>query len=162
MTNNKFLIILLFLLFSFIVNAQQKSQSGAYYDYQVRCQGIEMDGSQTLEAFGKGRNYRDASEQAKKNAVYSVIFKGIKEGNGGCNRDPLLLSSSPEIKYEEYFARFFADGGPYLEFVSLEDERISKKLKRDAKKSKNVQQRMVIVRVDRLGLKMRLKSDNIQ
>jgi len=158
----KFLLLPLFISFSVMVIAQKKVQSGAYYDYNVRCQGVEMDGSVTLESYGKGRNYMDAAVQAKKNAVQAVIFKGIKDGNGGCSSDPLLFSSSPETQYEEYFAVFFADGGPYEEYVSLKDERISKKFKRDAKKSKNFQQRMVVVRVDRLGLKKKLKADNIK
>ena len=162
MNKIKFLIIPLFVSFSVCLNAQKKGQSGAYYDYNVRCQGVEMDGTQTLESFGKGRNYWDAAEQAKKNAVHAVIFKGIKDGNGGCNRDPLLISSSPEIAHEEYFAAFFTDEGPYSEYVSLQDERIARKFRRDAKKSKQMQQRKVVVRVDRLGLKKKLSGDNIK
>jgi hypothetical protein len=48
-----------------------------------------------------------------------------------------------------------------MQFVSLKDERIGNKLKRNVKKSEDMQQRKVIVRVDRLGLKKKLKEDNI-
>lgn len=155
-------LLLLLLCFSIYSSAQKKGQSGAYYDFSVRCQGVEMDGTLTLEAYGKGRNYWDAAEQAKKNAVYAVLFKGIKDGNGGCNSDPLLISASPEVIHEEYFASFFADGGAYTDFVSMRDERIGGKINRNAKKSKEMQQRMVVVRVNRLALKKKLESEKIK
>lgn len=162
MKKKKFIIIPLFLFFTVYCNAQKKNESGAYYDYNVRCLGVEMDGTATLESYGKGRNYWDAVEQAKKNAVHAVIFKGIKEGNGGCNSQALLFSSSPETEYESYFVAFFADDGPYSDYISLKDERIARKLKRNAKKSKQMQQRKVVVRVDRIGLKKLMKDNNIE
>jgi len=140
----------------------QRNQAGANYTYEVSCLGTELDGSITLESYGMGRNYTDASEQAKKNAVQAVIFKGIKIGVGDCNKSPLLFTPNAEKKYEDYFASFFADNGPYLEFVSLKDERVVNKVKRNAKKSNQMQQRMVVVRVNRLALKKKLELDNIK
>jgi len=156
----KILLLTIFGCFQFLFIAQ-KDVTSANYDFNVRCQGKEMDGSLTLESFGKGRNYSDALEQAKKNAVYAVIFSGIKEGGGGCETDPLLLSSSPQTVHEVYFAEFFKDDGEYLNYVSLKDERILTKVKRQAIKSKTMQQRHVVVRVERLKLKTKLKQDNI-
>ena len=60
------LLLPLFICFSVYVCAQKKNESGAYYDYNVRCIGVEMDGTATVESYGKGRNYWDAAEQAKK------------------------------------------------------------------------------------------------
>jgi hypothetical protein len=152
----------IFLLFvSGFTYGQKKNKSGAKYTYETKCMGTEMDGSLTLEAWGKGRNYKDATEQAKKNAVRDVILRGIKAGDGGCNRDPLIISPKAESRYEDYFAVFFADGGEYLEFVSTKDERVRNKVKRNKKKTKQMQQRMVVVRVDRLALKKKLKEDAI-
>ncbi len=139
----------------------QKNNRGADYTYEVSCLGSEMDGSITVESYGMGRNYSDASEQAKKNAVMAVIFKGIKIGVGDCNKSPLLLSFNSESKYEDYFASFFKDNGPYMQYVSLKDERIGNKIKRNVKKSEEMQQRKVVVRVDRLGIKKKLQGDNI-
>ena len=150
-------IICLVLSISFV---DVKAQS--YYDYEVRCIGREMDGSVTLEAFGKGRNRKDASEQAKKEAVRAVIFKGIKGGNGGCEADPLIIDPNVERIKEEYFGKFFADGGPYLEYVSLKDEKVKNKIKRKKQKDDNMQQRMVVVRVLRLDLKKKLTEDVIK
>lgn len=146
----------------FLVLIIGKLKSQAYYDYEVRCLGREMDGSLTLEAYGKGKNRSDASEQAKKEAVRAIIFKGIKTGNGGCDAEALIIDPNKERIHEDYFAAFFKDGGPYLEYVSLEDESIKNKVTRKKKKDDNLQQRMVVVRVKRLELKKKLIEDKIK
>ena len=114
----------------------QKNQAGANYAYEVSCLGTELDGSITLESYGMGRNKIDASEQAKKSAVQAVIFKGIKIGVGDCNKSPLLFTPNAEKKYEDYFASFFADNGPYLEFVSLKRRKSRKQSQKKRKKVK--------------------------
>ena len=57
-------------------------QSGDYSLPAIECMGVELDGSQTLRVWALGRNKVDALEQAKKNAVREVIFKGIRNGSG--------------------------------------------------------------------------------
>ena len=42
-------------------------------------------------SLGNGRNRFDAIEQAKKNAVRDVIFKGITDGKNECNNRPVLV-----------------------------------------------------------------------
>jgi hypothetical protein len=148
---------------SLLISSLIYSQSaGADYNYSVRCLGLELDGTMTLESFGKGRNYLDATEQAKKNAVRAVIFEGIRAGSSECTRDPLILSRIAPVKYEEYFAAFFKDNGEYLKFVSMKDEKISNKIKRNVKKSEEFQQRKVVVIIDRLALKRKFQTDNIE
>lgn len=153
-----FTLILLFISYRHLA---QKGIEGSNYDYNCRCIGVELDGSVTLESYGKGRNYADASEQAQKNGVWAVIFYGIKEGNGGCSSDPLIFSPQPNIKHEEFFNSFFKDDGAYKSYVSLKDEKVRNKVSRNAKKGTEMQQRMVVVRVDRAGLKSYLKENKI-
>jgi hypothetical protein len=158
----KYFVIVFFLVGFVTSNVfAQKNKRGAHYSYEVSCLGSEMDGSVTVESYGTGRHYVDATEQAKKNALQAVIFKGIKIGIGGCNNSPIIFSANAARKYEDYFADFFKDGGSYLDFVSVKDERVRNKVKRNAKKSKQMQQRMVVVRVDSLSLKKRLAADGI-
>ena len=150
------------MFFSATLCGFSQKNRGASYTYEVSCLGTELDGSVTVESFGMGRNKADASEQAKKNAVLAVLFKGIKIGVGNCNSDALVISPNGQEKYEDFFGLFFKDNGPYMQFVSLKDERIGNKLKRNVKKSEEMQQRKVVVRVDRLGLKRYLKENNIE
>ena len=49
-------------------------QIAGNYNYETECLGVELDGSQTLRAWGSGRNRSDAVEQAKKNGIRDVMF----------------------------------------------------------------------------------------
>lgn len=122
------------------------------------CMSVELDGSQTLRSYGTGRNKADAVEQAKKNAVYAVIFQGITTGKAGCNMRPLVSEVNARERYEEYFNIFFMDGGEYLKYVSSEDE---KNRSKQHVKTKTYANYAVTVRVLRQDLKKRLMSDNV-
>lgn len=147
------------LLAGFGVQAQ-KSTAGNYA-YKTECLGVEMDGSQTLKAWGNGRNRSDAVDQAKKNAVRDVIFNGITEGKQDCNKRPLIFEVNAQEKYEDYFNKFFSDGGAYKDFISLRDERIFDKISRDKKKARESVTHGLIVRVLRAELREKLISDGI-
>ena len=78
------LLILLTMLAVITAEAQQRQT--VYARSSIRCMGVELDGSQTLRVQGYGRNRADAKEQAMKNAVWAVIFDGIRDGaDAGCN-----------------------------------------------------------------------------
>lgn len=148
------------LCFSLLTTGCKSSASttAVYAPRAVECLGVEHDGSQTLRVYGTGRNKADAVEQAKKNAVRKVIFKGITHGQQGCQMRPILAEVNAEERYEEYFNIFFADGGEYLKYVSLVDERAHS---RDKMKAQAFVGYTITVRVLRPELKARLKADNV-
>jgi hypothetical protein len=155
----KLTLIVFFLAFASSLNAQKKIAGN--YIYKTECMGIELDGSVTLKAWGNGRNRADAVEQAKKNAVRDVIFTNILEGKQDCAKKALLLEVNAEEKYEDYFNKFFADGGEFKNFITLKDERIGEKISRDRKKARESVTNGLIVRVLRSELKSKLIADGI-
>lgn len=158
MTKTRFSIILV-LFSACIITAQDKL--GGNYDYATECYGSELDGSITVKAWGNGRNQSDAVEQAKKNAVRDVIFKGIQNGKSDCSRVPLLLDPNAQQINQEYFFGFFADNGEYKNYVSLKDERIFDKVKRDKKKARESVTNGLVVRVLVYDIKKKLIKDGI-
>ena len=76
-----------------------RTSSTSYFTYRTECINVELDGSQTLKAYGMGRNRIDAVAQAKKNALRDVIFKGISSGSRECQAKPVLLEVNAEEKY---------------------------------------------------------------
>jgi len=138
----------------------QKKIAGNYV-YKTECMGLELDGSMTVKAWGNGRNRADAVEQAKKNAVRDVIFQSILEGKQECAKKPLITEVNAEEKYEDYFNKFFTDGGEFRNFITLKDERIGEKLSRDRKKARESVTNGVVVRVLRSELKSKLIADGI-
>ena len=142
-------------------NAQRNSNIG-HYSIETECLGVEMDGSVTLRAWGTGRNRFDAVDQAKKNAVRDVLFKSSRKGSGDCNPHPLVPEVNAEIKYEDYFNRFFSDKrGSYKKFCSGKDERLSNKIFRRGMGDSKMVTYSVIVRVLRSELKEQLREDGI-
>ena len=151
----KIIITLLVLMSSAYADAQTQT---IYARSSVRCMGVELDGSQTLRVQGYGRNRLDAKEQAKKNAVWAVIFDGIREGTGGCDMRPLVTEVNAKERYEDYFNLFFADNGPYKEYVSLKD---TKYRSGGRSKDKLGYAYDLTIRVLRAQLIERLKADNV-
>jgi hypothetical protein len=158
----KNILLSTFLIALFILpscNSQKKIAGN--YSYKTECLGIEMDGSQTVKAWGNGRNRFDAIEQAKKNAVNDVLFNGIYEGKQDCEKRPVVAEVNARQKHEAYFNKFFADGGEYKKFVSLKDERIGQKISRDRKGARQSVTHGVVVRVLRAELKQKMIEDGI-
>lgn len=126
--------------------------------FRVECMGTDLDGSQTLRAFGTGKNKAQAIETARKNAVKAVLFEGITAGTKGCNMRPVVGGANPLEKNEAYFNRFFADGGAYQEFASDADEKRTSRIKSS---DKSIENWGVVVRVNRAALKERMIKDGI-
>lgn len=134
------------------------SSEYAFAKFETECLGVELDGSQTLRVWGTGKDKADAIEQAKKNAVRDVIFKGINAGTGECNKKPLLLEVNAQEKYEYYFNAFFKDGGAYKKYVTSEDENKTSRIRAEHSTQDNYG---IVVRVKRAELRQRLIDDNI-
>lgn len=151
----------LFLISIVLISCNSQKKIAGNYSYKTECLGIEMDGSQTVKAWGNGRNRFDAIEQAKKNAVNDVLFNGIYEGKQDCEKRPVVAEVNARQKYEAYFNKFFADGGEYKKYVSLRDERIGQKVSRDRKGARQSVTHGVVVRVLRAELKQKMIEDGI-
>ncbi len=134
------------------------AQTGNYNVPEIECMGVESDGSQTLRVWGIGRNKFDALEQAKKNAVKAVIFKGIRNGSQECNIRPLIYEVNAEEKYQYYFNAFFKDDGEHRKYVSTEDRR---PLTNKKENTKTQVKYGTTVRVLRAELQQRLIDDKI-
>lgn len=138
-------------------------KSQAYYDQKSKVVGTELDGSYTIQAWGRARNAADAYVQASKQAVYDVIFSEIQFVSGQAPSStgvlkPLTYELNARQKYEDYFNAFFADGGDYRKYSSMKE-------KRDFSSRYSKTDSQTIVRVNvcvfRSKLRQRLIDDGI-
>ena len=132
--------------------------TATYYSFETEYIGTELDGSMTLRAWGEGNTKRDAVEQAMKQAVYDVIFKGIVRGTSGSDGRPLITEANAKDKYRNYFDKFFVDKGDYRHYVNMKDEKANSK---QVFENGTVYKYGVTVRVLRSDLKARLMDDGI-
>ncbi len=152
---------ILFVVSIVLISCNAQKKIAGNYSYKTECLGIEMDGSQTVKAWGNGRNRFDAIEQAKKNAVNDVLFSGIYEGKQDCEKRPVVSEINARQKYEAYFNKFFSDDGEYKKYASLKDERIGQKVSRDRKGARQSFTHGVVVRVLRAELRQKMIEDGI-
>lgn len=147
-----------FLMLSLFACNNTRKGVVSYHDNRTECLGSELDGSYTVRAWGYGRYVKDAKEQAKKTAVYDILFKGVSTGRGGCEQKPMLMEVNAQTKYKDYFDRFFVDGGEYLDYVSMRDRRPGSW--QHARQKGGITCSMV-VRVEYSRLRQRLVEDGI-
>lgn len=156
------LLIILTIVASFGCARFKASHRGTagYYTFTTECLGTEYDGSMTMRAWGKGRYRKDAVEQARKEAVKTVLFDGFRTSNQpGCETViPLLNSENYLLTHASFFNNFFKDDGLYTNYTSRKDEPLASKRRKDAGKEAVFS---VIVRVDRAGLQNLLIENKI-
>ena len=118
---------ILFILSALLVVAAAGScskRTTMSYDYAPKVMNMERDGSVTMRVWAEGRNRADAIEQAHKDALYEILFKGFNvQGQRPALTRALMLEANAEVKYRYFFNQFFADRGTYSRFVSREDTR---------------------------------------
>ena len=117
------IIVLAAMLFGLAACAPRNVSTSSYYSSATTYMNDEGDGSITVRAYGQGRNHGDAIEQARKNAVRDVIFKGVNVPGNALLSKPLVTGVNAEEKYQSFFGAFFTDGGMYQQFASSEDRR---------------------------------------
>lgn len=134
---------------------------GGNYTFEIECLESELDGSITVKSWGNGKNFADAKDQAQKNAVNAVLFKGISDGKPGCPLSPLISDPRVREQKKEYFANFFRDDKGYAQYVSTKDEQKKGRRKKNKKEAIESVTHGFVMRIDVLGLEKKLKADGI-
>lgn len=116
------LLVLIAGSFSFTANAQKQKkkkadEETAEWRYEIACEKVGSQGTYLVKVWSYSRKPEVAVEQAKKNAVHGVIFKGFS-GNGCATQKPIARSASLEAEKADFFKLFFASGGKYMKFVT--------------------------------------------
>ena len=101
------------LLLLVFAGCSSKKSVSSYHSFESECLGVELDGSETLRAWGRGKNRTDAIEQAKKNAVRDVLFKGVAAGSRECSVRPLVTEVNAQERYA-YYGTFFTTSRPRI------------------------------------------------
>lgn len=152
--NLKTLILCSLLLL--LTNAcSRKNEIGSYYTSEPTCLQENSDGSRTIKVWGTGYNKNEAIQQAQKNAIYTILFDGIRKGN--CLINPLVPEVNAEKKYSAFFSNFFENKGAYSAFVTEK----TKGEKRIEQKNNSQVKIGIEVIVDINQLKKELINNNI-
>lgn len=117
-TIQTYMLFVALTLLCFNVNADNKkaNEDTETFRYEIEGAGTGNAGTYLIKVWSYSKKPTVAIEQAKKNAVHGVIFRGFE---GAQSQKPLVRNPNAEQENAEFFKEFFAEGGKYLKFVSV-------------------------------------------
>jgi hypothetical protein len=104
------------------VNAQagkKADKDTEQWRYEVEAVQTGTEGTYLVKVWSYSKKPKIAIEQAKKNAVHGVIFRGVTAKDRVPGQKPLTNNPNLEMEKQEFFDDFFADGGKYMKFVNV-------------------------------------------
>jgi len=118
-TNLSFLFFSLLLSLNIFAQASKKAENDTKeWRYEVEAVNTGVTGTYLVKVWTYSKKASVAIEQAKKNAVHGIIFKGITGHEGVSGQKPITTNPNIEQEKKDFFDPFFADGGKYLKFVA--------------------------------------------
>lgn len=112
----KYLILLLIpLLLHSCGTASKISKADQPWSYETESMGVGADGKYVFRVWSYWRNANMPVEEAKKNAVHAVIFRGIPAGNGA-TAQPALRTGELTPAESAFFDTFFQS--EYQRYIS--------------------------------------------
>lgn len=89
--------------------------------YEIEPVGVGVQGTYLIKVWSYSKKPLVAIEQAKKNAVHGIIFKGFMGVGRIPGQRPLTNNPNLEIEQAEFFKNFF-DGNKYMKFVNVSND----------------------------------------
>lgn len=111
--------------FAFTGNAQAKKKADKdtkSWRYELEAVQTGVSGTYLVKVWSYSKKPDVAIEQAKKNAVHGIIFRGFAGTDRVPGQSPLTNNPNIEEEKADFFDAFFADGGKYLKFVSVTND----------------------------------------
>lgn len=90
--------------------------------YEIEPVSVGSQGTYLIKVWSYSKRPVVAIEQAKKNAVHGIIFKGFMGKQGVPGQRALSSNPNLEMEQEIFFKNFFAEGGKYMKFVNVTND----------------------------------------
>lgn len=157
------MVIVAFLNTSYFGIAQSKrkmNKETTEWRYEAEANGTGTQGTYQLKVWTYARKGEKAINQAKKNAVHAVLFKGFPNNGRIQGQKPLISKPNTEEDEAEFFTEFFKDGGEFQKYVFLVNNGAIGPGDR-IKVSKKEYKIGVVVSVNAAGLRKELENKEI-
>jgi predicted outer membrane protein len=98
---------------------KKANKDTAAWRYEIEYAKTGGNNMLMVKVWSYAKKAATAIEQGKKNAVHGVIFKGYTSTESGTvSQRALVREPDAANQHRDFFDEFFADGGPYLKYVS--------------------------------------------
>lgn len=91
----------------------------AEWRYEIEAVGTGIQGFYQVKVWSYSKFPETAIEQAKKNAVHGIIFKGFPDNQRVKGQKSLFQNTTIGQEEEDFFKDFFKQGGDYQRYVTL-------------------------------------------
>jgi hypothetical protein len=118
-------VFLALILFSNSGNAQARKKADKdTKEWRYEIEGVQqgVSGTYLIKVWSYSKKPDVAIEQAKKNAVHGIVFRGYAGNSRLPGQSALVTNPNIEEEKADFFDAFFADGGKYMKFVSLTND----------------------------------------
>ena len=113
--------MVIFSLTGFSQSKRKADKNTNQWRYELEAVNVGVQGTYLIKAWTYAIKPDRAIEQAKKNAVHGIIFRGFA-GKGRIPGQKPLADINAEKEKEDFFKTFFQDGGKYLKFVTISND----------------------------------------
>jgi hypothetical protein len=115
--------LLVLMLFCFSVSGIAQAKRKANKDteawrYEIEAVQTGVQGTYLIKVWSYSKKPDVAIEQAKKNAVHGIIFRGFAGKQGIPGQKALTSNVNLEQEKADFFDPFFSNGGKYMKFVA--------------------------------------------
>lgn len=124
-TKNKFMFLFL-LVGALVFNTNAFSQARKKADkdtknwrYEIEGVGEGKEGTYLIKVWTYSKKSEVAIEQAKKNAIHGIIFKGYTGVGRVTSQPPLASDSGVEFEKADFFDPFFTENGGYMKYINV-------------------------------------------
>ena len=90
--------------------------------YEIEPVGVGTQGTYLIKVWTYSKKSQVAIDQAKKNAVHGIIFRGFTGITGVPGQKALSREPNLEVTQGDFFKSFFGQGGDYMRFVSITND----------------------------------------
>ena len=87
--------------------------------YEIEPVQTGAQGTYLIKVWSYSKKPNVAIEQAKKNAIHGIIFRGFSTKDRVEGKPALTNNPNLEMEKQEFFDKFFADEGKYMKFVNV-------------------------------------------
>lgn len=121
MKNRVWFILIICLLTTSVCFGQKRKAEKDTREWRYELENIGTGAGETAQfkVWTYSKDAITAMEQAKKNAVHGLIFRGVTAKDRFAAIPALEIVSNAEVIHKDFFDPFFDDGGQYLKYVSL-------------------------------------------
>ena len=119
------LLFIMILGSAFVANAQARRKADKdteAWRYEIEVVQTGTQGTYLIKVWSYSKKPDVAIEQAKKNAVHGVIFKGFTGKASVPGQKALTDNVNLEEEKADFFKPFFDNGGKYMKFVSTSND----------------------------------------